>query len=288
MTVTSDSGSARSSAALPRRRADARGHVLARLAQRIGLRLAAALRHGLGEVGEQHGEPQPQRRPARMNPEGAPRRRPRERAATSTVAKETAGLDHETSPGCGSSWRRGSSFFRSIDGGGAQDVRLEQRALLALWTLLLRASRKAGTVVGLRRRCGWPWARARPFRLRAGSVHWDHQLQVLDDGAERERREEGECADEHDDADEQPDEQRPYGWGRCPRPPGHELLPDEGAGEREHRDESSRSGRSEHHQAEERVVEGRVGVEAGERAAVVVARRVRTRRGSPSSRAAPG
>ena len=30
-----------------------------RLAQRVGLRLAAALGHRLGEVGEQHGEPEP-------------------------------------------------------------------------------------------------------------------------------------------------------------------------------------------------------------------------------------
>ena len=32
-----------------------------RLAQRVGLRLAAALGHRLGEVGEEHGEPQPGR-----------------------------------------------------------------------------------------------------------------------------------------------------------------------------------------------------------------------------------
>ncbi len=32
-----------------------------RLAQRVGLRLAAAFRHRFGEVGEQHGEPQPER-----------------------------------------------------------------------------------------------------------------------------------------------------------------------------------------------------------------------------------
>ena len=30
-------------------------------AQRVGLRLAARLGHGLGEVGEEHGEPQPER-----------------------------------------------------------------------------------------------------------------------------------------------------------------------------------------------------------------------------------
>jgi hypothetical protein len=30
-------------------------------AQRVGLRLAASLRHRLGEIGEQHGEPQPRR-----------------------------------------------------------------------------------------------------------------------------------------------------------------------------------------------------------------------------------
>ncbi len=38
-----------------------RGDVLARLAQRVGLRLAAALGHRLGEVGEEHGEPEPER-----------------------------------------------------------------------------------------------------------------------------------------------------------------------------------------------------------------------------------
>ena len=46
---------ARGSASLLRR------DVLARLAQRVGLRLAAALGHRLGEVGEEHGEPEPER-----------------------------------------------------------------------------------------------------------------------------------------------------------------------------------------------------------------------------------
>ena len=36
-----------------------RDGVLAGLAQRFGLRLAAAFGHGLGEVGEEHGEPEP-------------------------------------------------------------------------------------------------------------------------------------------------------------------------------------------------------------------------------------
>jgi hypothetical protein len=56
----------------PRRAAQA-GDVLTRLAQRVGLRLAAALGHGLGEVGEEHGEPQPER-DGRMKP-GVPRPR---------------------------------------------------------------------------------------------------------------------------------------------------------------------------------------------------------------------
>ena len=38
-----------------------RRRVLARLAQRVGLRLAAALGHRLGEVREEHGEPEPER-----------------------------------------------------------------------------------------------------------------------------------------------------------------------------------------------------------------------------------
>ena len=42
--------------------AQAAGHgVLARLAQAVGLGLAAAFGHGFGEVGEEHGEPEPDR-----------------------------------------------------------------------------------------------------------------------------------------------------------------------------------------------------------------------------------
>ncbi len=39
----------------------ARHRVLARLAQAVGLRLAAAFRHGFREIGEEHGEPEPDR-----------------------------------------------------------------------------------------------------------------------------------------------------------------------------------------------------------------------------------
>ena len=45
----------------PRRRDLLGLNVLARLAQRVGLRLAAPLGHRLGEVREEHGEPQPER-----------------------------------------------------------------------------------------------------------------------------------------------------------------------------------------------------------------------------------
>ena len=47
--------------ALRRRRASCAMTSLARLAQRVGLRLAAAFGHRLGEVREQHREPQPER-----------------------------------------------------------------------------------------------------------------------------------------------------------------------------------------------------------------------------------
>ena len=44
-----------------RRRVAFRNRLALGLAQRVGLRLAAALGHGFGKVGEQHSEPQPQR-----------------------------------------------------------------------------------------------------------------------------------------------------------------------------------------------------------------------------------
>ena len=52
-----------------------RDRLLAHLAQRVGLRLAAALGDGLREVREQHGEPQPQRDRPIVNHSGAASRR---------------------------------------------------------------------------------------------------------------------------------------------------------------------------------------------------------------------
>ena len=71
-------------------------HVPAHRAQRRGLRLAAALGHGLGEVREQHREPEPrrdrehERRAGR--PSGARRTRPR---TPITVVKMLPTIDDE-------------------------------------------------------------------------------------------------------------------------------------------------------------------------------------------------
>src|ERR1035437_5298317 len=49
------------------------------------------------------------------------------------------------------------------------------------------------------------------------------QLELLEQGAERERREEGERADDDDHADQQADEEWRVG-PECPRSGGHDLL----------------------------------------------------------------
>src|SRR6478609_6896633 len=96
-------------------------------------------------------------------------------------------------------------------------------------------------------------------------------LELLDDGAESERRQEGEGTDDHDHADHQDHEQRSVGRER-PRRRRDALLAHERTGQRERRDDQEEA--SEQHGDGEGAVHPRgVGREPGERRSVVVARR---------------
>ena len=93
-----------------------------------------------------------------------------------------------------------------------------------------------------------------------------HQ-EMLDDRPERQRREECQRADDDDRADQQPDEQRPVRRQRAAR---HRdvLLGGQAAGGGQQRNEEQEAA-DQHRQADGQVVPGRVGADAGERAAVV-------------------
>src|SRR5579875_733065 len=95
--------------------------------------------------------------------------------------------------------------------------------------------------------------------------------EVLDQRTERQRRQEGERPHDEHDADQQRDEERGV-RGQRARPHGHELLLRERARDGERRDREPVA-RGEHLHPPEEVVEGGVGVEAGEGAAVVVPHR---------------
>ena len=68
------------------------------------------------------------------------------------------------------------------------------------------------------------------------------EREVLDDGAERQGREEGEPTDDDDDADDEADEQRGV-RGEGAGGGGHHSLASEGAGEGEHGKDRGRSDR---------------------------------------------
>src|SRR5262245_54847195 len=94
---------------------------------------------------------------------------------------------------------------------------------------------------------------------------------VLDDRAERERRDEGERADDDDRTDEHAHEERRVRRERA-FAHGHDLLLYERSGKRNSRDLYPEAA-EEHRETEGGVVKGRIGTEAGEGAAVVVGRR---------------
>ena len=99
------------------------GHGLgAGLAQRVGLRLAPALGHGLGEVGEQHGEPQPRARPARRTVVGGRRRWPEEQMVVSTLPTSTTNMTGFRAIWRGSSLTNVSTTARRTMAGSNSDV----------------------------------------------------------------------------------------------------------------------------------------------------------------------
>ena len=108
----------------------------AHAAQRVGLRLAAAFGDRLGEIGEQHGEPQPQRDLAREQRVGADHRA----AAGEEVAQEEDrgqhrdDLDARTSPDSCTKVR-GSSLRKDAPIAGTMSARVEQRRAAAVWRL---------------------------------------------------------------------------------------------------------------------------------------------------------
>ena len=147
-----------STARVPPRLGEALGdHVLAGPPQRVGLRLAPSLGHGLGEVREEHREPEPQRH--RQDEAGgrlaAPGRRPRGRRAAVVNALPISTTNM-------------TGFL---------------------------ASRIADRACGRRRRRpAGRWRGRRAARRAALACSWharrhDGQPQVLDDRTERERRE---------------------------------------------------------------------------------------------------
>ncbi len=97
----------------------------ARLAQRVGLRLAPALRHRLGEVGEQHREPEPERELEREPDVAA---RPVATSRTSTSVVNTLPTSTTNITGFRTMWR-GSSLTNASRDRAPHDRRIEERAL---------------------------------------------------------------------------------------------------------------------------------------------------------------
>ena len=179
--------------------------------QRRGLRLAAALGDGLGQVGEHDGQPEPDHdRPgedARVGDgedggqHGADLDDEHHRVADHHPRVELAGRVRQR---------------------GEQHLRVEQAAL------------HPG-------RCGGRGSRHRE-RPVGDRVVGAWTSQAFRERAERERGEEGQAGDDEDDADEHPDEQRPVGGQRAGG--GRDrLLAGQRPGQREHEDDREEAGR---------------------------------------------
>ena len=202
----------------------------ARLPQRVGLRLAASLGHRLGEVREEHREPEPER-----HREDEPRRGlalAGERLDEEHRREEAADLDDEHD--------RVLELMARVELlEGVDDRALDNRALEEPRGLPMRGRRSAGFALdGVAHRPETALQRLRicSFVRRSGAV----REQVLDDGAERERRDERERADDDDRRDEHPDEERGVRRQRA-RVGRDELLLRERARDRERRDDRARS-----------------------------------------------
>ena len=211
----------------------------ARAAQAVGLRLAAPFGDGLGEIGEQHREPEPggdlareQRRSRRSRGRG---RRARSPAAATTSVTKITGL--RTSSRGSSLLKASRTRRRRIAPSNIEHGRLSVFAHGASCQKVLPASI-------------WKCSTMGP-RASAGKI-----LQAAED---------------QDHADQQADEQRPVGREGAGR--GAELrLGGQRAGDRHHRHDVGEAA-EQHRDAERRVVPGRVGGEAGEGRAVVAGRR---------------
>src|SRR5579883_2041784 len=126
-----------------------------------------------------------------------------------------------------------------------------------------RILRSASLAIGIRWRV---WTRSMeglPGSVERAGLH----REMLDDGAERQRREEDEPTRDQDHADEEPDEKPAIGRERACRG-GDDLLRNERARDRQHGHDHEEAA-DEHRKAERGIVEERIGAQAREGAAIV-------------------
>ena len=185
------------------------GDVPARRAERVGLRLAAPLGHRLGEVGEQHREPEPDR----DGEDEAGRRLAACRRALEQSARREDGADLD------------DEHHRVRGPGGAGRACGTRRRRRAARSRRRTAARVLGVSVMDDASVSIP-------ECQLGADHHE----VLDDRAERERRDERQRADEHDDADRAARRTAACASAAC-RARRHDLLLRQRAGDREHRDD---------------------------------------------------
>ena len=210
----------------------------AHLAQGVGLGLAPAFGHGLGEVGEQHRQEEP-------DGDG-----PVEDARVGDGLDEgDDGADQNHEHDGVLDLVPGVELLERVDQRMAEDLAVEEAPGL-------------GHTVGR-------WSSAAAVVVSSGSSSEELSVaELLDDGAEGDGREEGEAADDHDHADDQADEHAVVGLERAQRfrddVLGRQRTP-EGQG-RDHDAEPA----DQHVDGPDDVVEGGVPGEAGHGRAVVV------------------
>ena len=210
------------------------------LAQRVGLRLAAALGHGLGKVGEQHREPQPER-DLQIEAEAG--------AMMDGVVDQQRGGEHAA--------HFHHKHHRVLD----HPARVElANAVHARLGHDLRVPKTRF------------FSHDSPFRLFLVRCRWVRKparcvkLQVFQDRSQAQRREEGERAEDHDHADQQHGKQRGIhreGAGRR----RHALLLRQVAGQGQHGNHHEEP--ADEHVPAHRDVVPPVGAQAGEGRAVV-------------------
>ena len=203
--------------------------LVARAAQGIGLRLATPLRHRLGEVGEEDGEPEPER--DRQDKAALARQRRIDEGAHPLDRRDDAAHLDDEHDGVArlDAW---IELLERVHDGAADDLAIEERGGAA-WTP--RLGLPAADAAGLLWRLLPCWRLERVLRLETKTyglviakhlplegLAGEHQ-QLLDDGAKRVRREVGQRADDQDHADQQPREERLVGRERA-WPSGRDVL----------------------------------------------------------------